>query len=124
VEERRYIPFRWRVVDAPGTEGLQVIMTDFVDNERVERGYQELEKLRRLAWSLPLADAAALAERVRVELMIDKKLRRSTKRFYHAYSDYLDEIVEERAEQEAQPRETFQHQIFAYIRGMLEPDRD
>jgi hypothetical protein len=97
-------------------------MNDFVDNERVEHGFQELEKLRRLAWALPLTEAAALAERIRVELMIDKKLRGTTKRFYHAYADFLDEIVEERSEQEDMPRESFQHHVFNYIRGMLEPN--
>ena len=97
-------------------------MKDFVNNERVEQGFHELEKLRRLAWALPIQDVAALSERVRVELMIDKKLRGTTKRFYHAYSDFLDEIVEERSEAEGTPRESFQHQIFSYIRGMLEPN--
>jgi hypothetical protein len=97
-------------------------MSTVLDNERVEQSYQELEKLRRIAWSLPLTEAAALSERVRVELMIDKKLRPQVKRFYRAYSDYLDDVVEERAERENQPRESFQHHVIGYIRGMLEPD--
>ncbi|MEK9662849.1 MAG: hypothetical protein VW644_14165, partial [Alphaproteobacteria bacterium] len=70
-------------------------MSDFVDNARVENSFSELEKLRRLAWSLPLPEAAELAERVQVALMVDKKLKGPVKRFYRAYADYLEDIVEE-----------------------------
>lgn len=97
-------------------------MNDYVDNNRIEKSFEELEKLRRLAWSLPLPEAAALVERIQVSLMIDKKLKGPVKRFYRAYADYLEEIVEERTEREDQPRESFQHHIFDYVRGMLDPD--
>lgn len=97
-------------------------MSDFIDNEHIEHCYHELEKLRRLAWSLPLAETAALAERVQVELMIDKKLKGPVKRFYRAYADYLEEVVEERTDAESKPRESFQKHVFDYVRGMLEPD--
>jgi hypothetical protein len=93
-----------------------------VNNERIEVGYRDLEQLRRLAWSLPLPDAAALAERVQVEMMIDKKLKGSVKRFYRAYADYLEEVVEERMESEEHPRDSFQHHIFAYVRNILDPE--
>lgn len=99
-------------------------METIVDQERVEHAYSDLEKLRRLAWSLPLQETAALSERVRVELMIDKKLHGPVKRFYRAYSDYLDDVVEERSERENHPREAFHNYVVEYIRGVLGPDND
>lgn len=99
-------------------------MADYIDNDRIEQSYRELEKVRRLAWTLPLQDAAALAERVQVELMVDKSLRGPVKRFYRAYADFLEDVVEERTEAENKPRDSFQKHVFDYVRGMLEPNGD
>lgn len=97
-------------------------MDETVDDKRVELAYRELERLRHLVWSLPLADAAALAERVHVELMIDKTLHGSLKRFYRSFSDYLDDVVEERSKKENRPRDSFHQHVVEYVRGVLGAD--
>jgi hypothetical protein len=97
-------------------------MDDTVDEKRVEIAYRELDRLRHLVWSLPLPDAAALAERVHVELMIDKTLQGPLKRFYRAFSDYLDDVVDDRSETENRPRESFHQHVVDYVRGVLGAD--
>ena len=70
-----------------------------IDEQRVDTAFANIEKLRMSARNLTIAEAAALSERVRVEIILDKTMSRSRKRWYRAYSDYLDDVVDERMDE-------------------------
>lgn len=93
-----------------------------INEERVDAAFEMVEKLRRSAWALPLAEVAALSERVHVEIMLDKTMRGPRKRWYRAYSDYLDDVVEERMEKEGVERDKFQNWVLQYLKGILPDD--
>lgn len=90
-----------------------------IDEKRIEDAFENLRRLRRSAWNLSLAEAAALSERVRVEIILDKSMNRSQKRWYRAYSDFVDDVVDERMEKEGVEREVLHGGIIAYIRNLL-----
>jgi len=91
-----------------------------INEERVDAAFEHVSKLRGTAWTLPLAEVAALSERIRVEIILDKTMRGARKRWYRAYSDYLDEVVEERMEKEGVERDRFQEWIVRYLKGILD----
>ncbi len=91
-----------------------------INEERVDATFGNVEKLRGSAWNLTITEAAALSERVRVEIILDKTMSRSQKRWYRAFSDYLDDVVEERMEKEGVDRDKFHDWVLRYIRGFLD----
>jgi hypothetical protein len=93
-----------------------------INEERIDAAFEAVEKLRRSAWNLAVAEVAALSERVRVEIMIDKSMIGSQKRWYRAFSDYLDDVVEERMEKEGVDRDKFHDWVLRYVRGFLNSD--
>jgi hypothetical protein len=93
-----------------------------INEQRVETAFSNVEKLRQSARNLTVAEVAALSERVRVEIILDKTMSRSRKRWYRAYSDYLDEMVDERMEKEGIKRDSFQNWIVQYLKGLLDDD--
>jgi len=95
-----------------------------VDEARVENAFENVQKLRRSAWNLSIAETAALAERVRIELLLDKTMSRSQKRWYRAFSDFLDDVVDVRLEREGVERDHFHSSIIAYLRGLLHTDEE
>ena len=93
--------------------------SDNIDAKRVEDAFDNLNRLRRSAWNLTIAEAAALSERVRVEIILDKSMSRSQKRWFRAYSDFVDDVVDERMDSAGVERDKVQGGIVAYIRGLL-----
>lgn len=93
-----------------------------INEQRVDAAFETVERLRASAWNLSIAEAAALSERVRVEIMLDKTMSGSQKRWYRAYSDYLDDIVEERMEKDGVDRASFHDWVLRYVRGFLNND--
>lgn len=96
--------------------------SDRIDERRVDAAFENIRRLRASAWSLSVAEAAALAERTRVEIIIDKTMSASQKRWYRAYSDYLDAVVDERMDKEGLVRDRFHDRILNYLRAILEED--
>jgi hypothetical protein len=90
--------------------------------ERVDAAFANIEKLRQSARNLTVAEVAALSERVRVEIILDKTMIGSRKRWYRAYSDYLDDVVEERMEKEGVERDNFQNWVVQYLRRIMGDD--
>ncbi len=93
-----------------------------INEKRVDAAFETVERLRSSAWNLTIAEAAALSERVRVEIMLDKTMSGAQKRWYRAYSDYLDDIVDERMEKAGIDRASFHNWVLRYIRGFLNDD--
>lgn len=95
---------------------------DKLNEQRVDAAFDNVKKLRASAWNLTVAEAAALSERLRVEIILDKSMKNSQKRWYRAYSDYLDDVVDERVEKEGVERNKFHGRVLDYLRGILEND--
>ena len=93
-----------------------------IDERRIDAAFDNVKKLRANAWNLSVAEAAALSERIRIEIILDKSMARAQKRWYRAYSDYLDDIVDQRLEKEGLARETFHERVLKYLRGVLDED--
>lgn len=93
-----------------------------IDEKRIDAAFENVERLRRTAWNLTVAEVAALSERVRVEIILDKAMTGTQKRWYRAFSDYLDDVVEERMEKEGIERDKFHNWVLRYLRGFLEND--
>ncbi|MSO80138.1 MAG: hypothetical protein EXQ97_00470 [Alphaproteobacteria bacterium] len=68
----------------------------------------------------PVEEVEALAERIRVELILNKSIRRPGRRFYRDVLDYLDVVVDERHSEQGTNRESLRHTVMAYVRGMIE----
>ena len=73
---------------------------EHIDEQRVEAAFKSVQASRASAWNLSVEEVAALAERVRLEIMLERGMRRARKRWYRAYADFLDEVVEERLAKE------------------------
>jgi predicted ABC-type exoprotein transport system permease subunit len=59
-------------------------------------------------------------QRVETAFSNIEKLRQSARN--RAYSDYLDEMVDERMEKEGIKRDSFQNWIVQYLKGLLDDD--
>lgn len=90
-----------------------------IDEERVEAAFRSVSAARSSAWSMSIDEVAALAERVRMEIMLEHGMRKSRKRWYRAYADFLDDVVEERMAKEGRSAEAFHSAVVNYVRGML-----
>jgi len=92
---------------------------DQINEERVEAAFNSVREARARAWSMPIQEVGALAERVRLEIILERGMRRARKRWYRAYADFLDEVVEERLEKDGRSGEAFHAGVVNYVRGML-----
>ena len=92
---------------------------EHIDEQRVEAAFKSVQASRASAWNLSVEEVAALAERVRLEIMLERGMRRARKRWYRADADFLDEVVEERLAKEGRSAEAFHAGVVNYVRGML-----
>ena len=90
-----------------------------IDDARVEAAFKSVTAARASAWSMSIDEVAALAERVRMEIMLERGMRKSRKRWYRAYADFLDDVVEERLEKDGRSADAFHSAVVDYVRGML-----
>lgn len=96
-----------------------------IDDNWVDNEFHTLAKARQVAWHSSIVKVAALAERIRLEVILDKSMRRSRKRWFAAYADYLDDVVEEREKTESGTPDGFRENVLAYVRDFLnDADRD
>lgn len=97
-----------------------------IDEARVERAFNAVADARANAWNLSIDEVAALAERMRLEIMLDRSMRRSRKHWYRAYADFLDDVVEDRLKKDGRSSGEFHATVLNYVRGMMdkgnEPD--
>ena len=91
-----------------------------ISDVAVEAAFEQLERVRRFARTHPVEEVEALAERIRVELILNKSIRRPGRRFYRDVLDYLDVVVDERHSEQGTDRESLRHTVLAYVRGMIE----
>lgn len=95
-------------------------MTDRgVDERQVERDFQTVGEIRRIAWQRQPEDVLALIERLRVQLLTERMPRRR-RRLYRALIDYLDEVLEERfdSEKDVEP-DAARKSALGYVRDII-----
>ena len=102
--------------------GARDLEEDQVNEERVDRAFELLNRSRSAASTLSIAEVSALAERVRLEIILDKSMSGARKRWYRAYSDYLDEAVEERMDKANIGRGGFREDVLQYVRSILDDE--
>lgn len=90
-----------------------------VDEDQVQRDFDTISEIRRIAWQRKPEDVMALADRLRVVLMTEI-LPRRRRRLYRALIDYFDDVLDDRFEAEAgADRHTARRSALEYVRDML-----
>lgn len=90
-----------------------------IDEERIDRRFGYLRSFVDSAWNSEVAEAEALIERIRVELMLGR-CDASTKAFYRAAVHCLEDVVERRHASEGKDRLHARHLVADYIKVLLE----
>lgn len=90
-----------------------------IEEERIERRLGYLQSFIRSAWTSDLAEVEALAERLRLELMLSR-LDPATKAFYRAAAHFLDEALDQLHEKEGANRIGARKAIVDYLKLFAE----
>ena len=90
-----------------------------VEEERIERRLGYLQSFIQSAWTSDLAEVEALAERLRIELMISR-FDPATKAFYRAAAHFLDETLEQLHDKEGVNRLGTRKVIAEYLKLFVE----
>lgn len=90
-----------------------------IDEERVDRRFGYLRSFLDSAWNSDLAEAEALIERIRVELML-AECDHASKAFYRAAVHCLEDVVERRHRDEDKDRLGTRRAVADYLRILME----
>jgi len=90
-----------------------------VNEAQIELDLELINRVSRLGWQHDLHNLEALIERLRVEMIV-KEYRGSAKHFQRAVIDRLEDVLEERYENENADRETTRTAVLSYIRSLWE----
>jgi hypothetical protein len=93
-------------------------MTQAVNDTHVEQDFEHLQQLAAKAWMRPLPEVQALAERIRVELLV-RKPERKTSAFYHAAIHYFEDVADLRHDREQADRAHTHSRALDYVRDLL-----
>ena len=90
-----------------------------IEEERIERRLEYLQSFIQSAWTSDLAEVEALAERLRLELMLSR-LDPVTKAFYRAAAHFLDEALDQLHEKQGADRISTRKAIVDYLKLFVE----
>jgi hypothetical protein len=90
-----------------------------IEEERVERRFNYLRSFMQSASAAELAELEALAERIRVELMIGG-VDPAAKPLYRAAAHYLEDAAERRHEKEGTDRLGARRAVADYLKLLIE----
>lgn len=101
-----------------GREGPKMSMQP-VSEDQVERDFNAIGELRRIAWQRNTSDVMALIERLRVQMIVEDMPRRR-RRLIRALIDYFEEVLDERFETEGgHDRRAARKSALEYVRDII-----
>ena len=85
-----------------------------VDDAKIERQFDYLQRFVASAWSDSLVEIEALGERIRVEVIL-AHADHPTRAFYRATAHYLEDVLEQRYANEGHERPNIRARIASYL---------
>ncbi|MBM3491945.1 MAG: hypothetical protein FJX68_16185 [Alphaproteobacteria bacterium] len=85
-----------------------------VDDAKIERQFDYLQRFVASAWSDSLVEIEALGERIRVEVIL-AHTDHPTRAFYRAAAHYLEDVLEQRYESEGHERPSIRARLAGYF---------
>ncbi|MEX2455104.1 MAG: hypothetical protein WD470_10390 [Rhodospirillaceae bacterium] len=90
-----------------------------IDEAQIERDFNTVGEIRRIAWQRDPADVMALIERLRVQMMVEDMPRRR-RRLYRSLIDYFEEVLDDRFEKDGNTdRPAARRSVREYVRDIL-----
>lgn len=90
-----------------------------VNEKQVDLDFEQIERIREIAWQRDPATLLALTERMQVQLITDNVPRRR-RRMHRAIIDYFEDVLEERIEKDVKADgDEIRRTAGAYLRNLL-----